>query len=80
MTAERLHSLHDETDRIGKLVDDLHLLFVADSKNLVQKKHPVKPLAILQELIGAFETLLMQAAHSSLGGLPISIKFPLVRT
>ena len=44
INAERLVSLHDETNRIGKLVDDLHVLFVADSENLVRQKHPVKPL------------------------------------
>jgi len=68
--AERLGSLHEETNRIGKLVDDLHVLFVADSENLVQQKHPVKPLRILQEVIGAFGTRLTQAgiqleAHST---------------
>jgi two-component system sensor histidine kinase BaeS len=61
INVERLGSLHDETDRIGKLVDDLHVLFVADSENLVQQRHPVKPLAILREVIGAFETRLTQA-------------------
>lgn len=61
MSAERLASLHDETNRIGKLVDDLHLLFVADSKNLVQKRQPVKPLEILRRVIDAFETRLTQA-------------------
>ncbi|MBI4962109.1 MAG: HAMP domain-containing protein [Desulfomonile tiedjei] len=61
INGERLGSLHDETNRIGKLVDDLHVLFVADSENLVQKKHPVKPLDILREVIGSFETRLTQA-------------------
>jgi len=69
ITAERLDSLHDETNRIGKLVDDLHVLFVADSENLVQQKRPVQPLDILQEVIGTFETRLTQTgiqleAHS----------------
>ena len=69
INSERLGSLHDETNRIGKLVDDLHVLFVADSENLVQQKLPVKPLDILQEVIGSFETRLTQAcirleAHS----------------
>jgi two-component system, OmpR family, sensor histidine kinase BaeS len=69
INAERLSSLHDETDRMGKLVDDLHILFVADSENLVQQKRPVKPLGILQEVIDSFETRLTQAgirleAHS----------------
>ncbi|MFA6222604.1 MAG: ATP-binding protein [Desulfomonilaceae bacterium] len=61
VSPERLSSLHDETNRIGKLVDDLHLLFVADSKNLVQKKLPVKPVVLLQDVIATFETLLTQA-------------------
>ena len=61
ISTDRLRSLHDETNRIGKLVDDLHLLFVADSKNLLQQKHPVRPLAILQEVISAFETRLTKA-------------------
>ena len=61
ISPERLNSLHDETNRIGKLVDDLHLLFVADSKNLVREKRPVKPLAVLQGVIGTFETRLGQA-------------------
>ncbi len=62
ISAERLASLHDEINRIGKLVDDLHLLFVADSENLLQRKHPVKPLEILQEVLGTFETRLNQSA------------------
>ncbi len=61
ISAESLNSLHDETERIGKLVDDLHLLFVADSKNLVREKRPVKPLVILQDVISTFETRLSQA-------------------
>ncbi|AFM26183.1 ATP-binding protein [Desulfomonile tiedjei] len=61
ISPERLISLHDETNRIGKLVDDLHVLFVADSENLVQQKYPVKPLRILQEVLGTFETRLEQA-------------------
>lgn len=60
MNAERLNSLHDETNRIGKLVDDLHQLFVADSENLVRQKSPVKPLAILKDVIDTFETRLTQ--------------------
>jgi two-component system sensor histidine kinase BaeS len=61
ISPERLISLHDETNRIGKLVDDLHVLFVADSENLLQQKHPLKPLKILQEALGTFETRLQQA-------------------
>jgi two-component system sensor histidine kinase BaeS len=69
VSAERLCSLHDETNRIGRIVDDLHALFVADSAKLVQQNHPVKPLDILREVVGTFETRLTQAgiqleAHS----------------
>ncbi|MFH1116942.1 MAG: ATP-binding protein [Pseudomonadota bacterium] len=61
MNSERLGSLHEETNRIGKLVDDLHVLFVADSENLVQRRLPVKPLVVLREVVGTFETRLEQA-------------------
>ena len=60
ITPERLVSLHDEVNRLGKLVDDLHILFVADSENLLQQKQPVQPLHILQEVITTFETRLEQ--------------------
>lgn len=61
MNAERLGSLHEETNRIGKLVDDLHILFTADTENLVRQKQPVEPLNILHEVIAVFETRLAQA-------------------
>lgn len=60
-STERINSLHDETSRIGKLVDDLHLLFIADSKNLVREKSPVEVLKILRDVVGTFETRLAQA-------------------
>jgi two-component system sensor histidine kinase BaeS len=61
MNGDRLASLHEETNRIGKLVDDLHVLFTADSEALVRQKQPVMPLEILQEVMVAFETRLSQA-------------------
>ncbi len=61
INAERLASLHDETNRMGKIVDDLHLLFEADSQKLVREMRPVKPLLILQEVMKTFETRLTQA-------------------
>ncbi|MFH0826248.1 MAG: ATP-binding protein [Pseudomonadota bacterium] len=69
INAERLASLHEEINRIGGLVDDLHALFVADSESLVRRKGRVQPLAILKEVIGSFETRLARAgiqlqAHS----------------
>jgi two-component system, OmpR family, sensor histidine kinase BaeS len=69
INAERLGSLHDETNRIGRLVDDLHALFVADCENLVRETHPVKPLTVLKDVVDTFATRLTQAgiqleAHS----------------
>jgi two-component system sensor histidine kinase BaeS len=61
LTPERLTSLHDEANRMGKLVDDLHLLFIADSANLVQKKRPVNILEVLRDVLDSFETKLDQA-------------------
>jgi two-component system, OmpR family, sensor histidine kinase BaeS len=69
INAERLSSLHDETNRIGRLVDDLHALFVADCENLVRETRPVKPVAVLKDVVDTFGTRLTQAgiqleAHS----------------
>ena len=38
VSRERLGSLHDEINRMDKLVDDLHFLFVADSENACTAK------------------------------------------
>ncbi len=67
LSPERLNSLHDETNRIGKLVDDLHILFIADSENLIQQKRPVNLLGILRDVIDTFETRL---AH---GGIRVEM-------
>ena len=61
MSPERLGSLLDETNRIGKLVDDLHLLFEADSESLVRERRPINPLEILGDVITRFHTRLAQA-------------------
>lgn len=55
---ETLDSLHSEVTRIGKLVEDLHLLSVLDSQKLVRRRDPVKPLSILRDTVLAFRTRL----------------------
>ena len=41
--------------RIGKLVDDLHLLSLEDSRDLVFKKTKLDPIGVLHETVGLFE-------------------------
>lgn len=53
--AESLSSLHAEVVRIGKLVDDLHLLSLADSQDLVFKKLKLDPIGVLRETVALFQ-------------------------
>lgn len=49
-----LDSIHAEILRLAQLVEDLHQLSLADSRNLVMKTDPVDPLSILTDILGAF--------------------------
>jgi two-component system, OmpR family, sensor histidine kinase BaeS len=60
MNIETLNSLHSELIRISRLVDDLHLLSLADSRNLFVKKEPVKSISVLEEVIKSFQARLDQ--------------------
>ncbi len=60
-SAANLESLHAEALRLGKLVEDLHLLSLADSESLLAQYQPVKPVAILTETLAQFETRLEAA-------------------
>jgi len=53
--AESLSSLHTEVIRIGKLVDDLHLLSLADSQDLALKKSKLDPIRVLSETVALFQ-------------------------
>jgi two-component system sensor histidine kinase BaeS len=53
-----LGSLHSEVVRLGKLVEDLHLLTLADTQNLLARKDTVRPLEILREMVARYETRL----------------------
>jgi len=60
MNTETLASLHSEVVRISRLVNDLHLLSLADSQNLRLKKEPIKPILILRDTLKIFRTRLKQ--------------------
>lgn len=60
MNTETLNSLHSEVIRISRLVDDLHLLSLADSQNLRLNKEPIKPIAVLRDTLKLFRTRLKQ--------------------
>ncbi len=61
VTPARLGSLHSEVTRMGKLVEDLHLLSRADSQNLMQRKQPVQIVQTLRNALFAFAHRLQQA-------------------
>jgi two-component system sensor histidine kinase BaeS len=56
MNMETLASLHSEVVRISRLVNDLHLLSLADSQNLYLKKEPIKPILVLRDTLKMFRT------------------------
>jgi len=53
-TPKHLKSLHTETLRIGKLVDDLHMLSLADSNELTLKMELLSPTDVLDRTIEMF--------------------------
>ncbi|CAN2041946.1 two-component system, OmpR family, sensor histidine kinase BaeS [Candidatus Magnetomoraceae bacterium gMMP-15] len=55
MSHTTLDSLHSEVIRLGKLVDDLHLLSLADIQNLYMEKKPIHPLMILSNTLNLFQ-------------------------
>lgn len=55
-TPENLSSLHAEILRINRLVEDLHLLALADSDRLKMAMTPLKPAGLLEKVAQSFET------------------------
>ncbi|VBB42987.1 Signal transduction histidine kinase [uncultured Desulfatiglans sp.] len=51
---DTLQSLHAEIVRLGKMVDDLHLLSLADSQALMQHDDPVRPVEVLEKAAAGF--------------------------
>jgi two-component system sensor histidine kinase BaeS len=67
-----LTSLHTEILRINKLVEDLHLLSMADSDNLSMSKTLIAPCDILETTLTSYRTRLVQCgitAETKLDGL-----------
>lgn len=56
LNAGTMESLHSEILRLSKLVDDLHQLSLADSQCLLAQKVPVRPLAVLAEMVDLFRS------------------------
>jgi len=56
VTPETLDSLHSEVLHVGKIVDDLHQLSLADAGSLSFKKEPIDPLQVLRITLRAFRT------------------------
>ncbi len=56
MDAETLDSLHAEVLHMNRLVDDLHLLSLADSRNLDIRKDSIQPVQILRGAVERFHS------------------------
>lgn len=65
LNSDTLESLHAEILRLNKLVEGLHQLSLADSQCLLAQKEPVKPLAVLEEMVALF--------HNRYGGKKIAL-------
>jgi two-component system sensor histidine kinase BaeS len=61
MTPETLDSLHADINRLQKLVEDLHLLSLADSETLHIKKEKIQPVRILNAILDDFQVRLDEA-------------------
>lgn len=55
MNRETLNSLHAEVLHVGKIVNDLHELSLADTGALSFKKEPIDPLHVLADTLRAFQ-------------------------
>lgn len=71
ITDEALESLHAEALHMGKIVDDLHELSLADSGALHMERKPIQPVAVLKETLKLFETRFQQAQISIAADLPV---------
>ncbi len=58
LTEDTMLSLHSDVIRLGKLVDDLHLLSLADSQNLRMRKEALNPLKTIRDTTETFRTML----------------------
>jgi two-component system sensor histidine kinase BaeS len=70
---EAIDTLHEEVLRIGKLVDDLHLLAVSDLKALPCHPGPADAVALLGQLVHRFEP------RAAAAGLTLRLSLPEAR-
>jgi signal transduction histidine kinase len=54
---EHLASLLEEAQRLGRLVDDLHTLALADAGRIVLHREPVDPAGLVEEAVAAHAAL-----------------------
>jgi two-component system sensor histidine kinase BaeS len=59
-TPQSLDSLHQEAERLSKIIADLHTLSLSDAGALPLHKTPAHPLQVLRQTIGRFQTRLNQ--------------------
>ncbi len=59
-TRKNLQSLQAETLRIGKLVEDLHVISMADSNELKLNKQSISPVEVLTRTIDLFQASLVE--------------------
>ena len=57
-TPPNLASLHAEVTRLNKLVEDLHLLSMADSDRLFLKKQWISPYRVLEKIVESYQARL----------------------
>lgn len=57
----RLANATDQTLMLGRLVDDLRLLTLAEARQLPLEKQPVEPAALLREAVAGFEPFALDA-------------------
>jgi len=60
MSSETLGSLHSEALSIGKIVNDLHDLSLAETGALYFKEEPVDPVQVLKDTLNLFKTRFTQ--------------------
>jgi len=75
VTPEALASLHNDIKRLEKLVEDLHLLSLADSASIFIQKKRVEPLKILKATLDSFQLRLEKQSIKVQADLSLNADF-----
>jgi signal transduction histidine kinase len=67
---EHLASLLEEAQRLGRLVDDLHTLALADAGRIVLHREPVHPAGLVEEAVAAHTALAERKGVRLVADLP----------